>query len=1266
MRKLWESLERLRSIADTVRAEDIEASPETVRVQYEPYAEAYFVLESVNRVKDRLISQIKSGRSVTGYISADFGYGKTTTAIYLWKQCLDNRIVAVPPFLFRRLKDIMQGIKGWLAYELRRSKPELLESLEKTYQKYAQQSIEKISEEIATRKHISKEKVRDIVNEYFAPRQDFTTVDSLLSFLEEATKFALEAGYKGIVIFPDESQEFLRTEEGGAREAIQTLSELIKGIRAMPSCPFGIILTMPVSPTETAIEEQAGDIMHRMREQGVFLRLEDVYGSDFPTQLWEHLEQVFSDSEAHNAIEKRTLEALGQLCERKDLSNGPRTVINAFKRVAHHYQTHRKPYTPLNLIDDYLQGHIVFEGRGSRITATLHQLLELSPVKDSPEHQQAVKLLAAFPRGVDQSKAGHLYSTIQDLSDKERWLGQYITQLAEGYALVALQERSEARPLMDEILREFRYKWHHIWNENQKSKFALDAFRDDIIPLLFPKRTQGQYSNFGYKGFFEEKRPSYYSTLMEGCYDRINSRFPNRKILVSIIINHNNNNNTLDSGYLEGEANSDFDIHLQLFLEWAKEASQPNRIDTAMRARRIGFYFNLNRTFGRSFPAELNFLRDIMSPELTSVKVLLAISAFGRAWLSSNSDISEADRATIDNSLRLIHRYVLRLILPDARDPGSIEVQGLSNLSGAEQKLMESVFEQKCAELYPDYITLIKSKEWKTYLTRYKRALGKYPLAERRGLQPVEGTKETIAKAFDYSHTGFESMARNFKDMHLLDLQDWEGRGASSKARMTFKEHPLEKILIDYLRKEGQIRKVKTKIGYKDVKEIKIDPLKSLVRKKGYLPEEVEEALELLRLRQYIIIEKDTIHEATDLPDAQELHYQIKDLRTQIDKLAEYFPDDVKNLGKLLDEALETLNSSPKEDEVALDAAHRKIEQIKALLEQLVELKTKDADKQFETMYSDLECYYAEIQRHDPKDPVEGSVGFVTRIDDLRKSIEQESRKLINKCTDLKDKVKNYKDKVKNYKEKSDIDFLISALKQLREYQIQKDSLSNQIEEWKKHVKALEKWRTIVSKATKLRNKINQKAPLYQELNEKLTDSILDHLGSRGLEGLQDWEQFKMKIDKIEADLNAEENHRRSEFQTCKEEYEKIIGSLVPDRMIQAVYDPQDPEISYRFLYEQVQQKIDAWFREWREALDKCIHDLEYLLNEREIDLREDIERARALSDRLNELAQELDLNLVKDIDLFQNYCNSLKDIINSIKKFNRQKSKPKAFSHGG
>ncbi len=288
MPNLWEHLDTLRAIVDTARADDLEQQPEAVRTRYEPYAKFYFVIEAVKRVKQKLIDELRSGRSVTGYISADFGYGKTATAIYLWKQCLDSGLVAVPPFMFRQLKDVMQATKGWLAYQLQHTQPDLLPQLEDAYRTYAERSVDELAKEIAKKQGIPEAKARAIVQEHITKRREVTTTDALLSFLREATELAQKAGFKGLVIFADESQEFLRTEEAGAREAIQILSELVKGIRAMTNTPLGLMLMMPVNPTETAIEEQAGDIMQRMRERGTALALQDAYGREFPKDLWEH------------------------------------------------------------------------------------------------------------------------------------------------------------------------------------------------------------------------------------------------------------------------------------------------------------------------------------------------------------------------------------------------------------------------------------------------------------------------------------------------------------------------------------------------------------------------------------------------------------------------------------------------------------------------------------------------------------------------------------------------------------------------------------------------------------------------------------------------------------------------------------------------------------------------------------------------------------------------------------------------------------------
>jgi hypothetical protein len=1248
MQKLWKRLDALRAIVDTARAEELEQQPDAVRTRYEPYAEAYFVIEAVKRVEQKLISELRAGKSVTGYLSADYGYGKTATAIYLWKQCLDSDIVAIPPFIFRQLKDIMQATKGWLTYQLQHTQPTLLPQLDAAYQEYAERSVDELAEEIASKQGIPKNKALAIVREHLAQRRDLTTTDSLLSFLREATELAVRAGFKGMVIFADESQEFLRTEEAGVHEAIQTLSELVKGIRAMANQPLGLILAMPVIPTEAAIEEQAGDIVHRMRERGTTLQLRDAYGREFPKELWSHLCRSFGDEEAARAVEERTLEALGQLCERKDLSNGPRTVINAFKRIAHHYQKNHRPYTPIDLMEDYLQGHIVFEGRGAKLTSTLHRLLELPAVKDK-QRQEAVKLLAAFPRGVDESKAGGLYSVIEDLADKERWLGEHITQLAEGYALVALQERAEARPLLDEIIRDFRYKWHVVWDDWKKTQLAAAGFFREILPMLFPKRVQGQYANFGgHKDPDRDARGVAYLVL-EGCFERLFSRFPDRKVCVSVSISSDDLTRFLPP-------DDDIDLDFRFFLERPANEGEPACIVTANQDRRVDFHLNLRRTFGRQFPHDLAFLRDIMAPERTSAEVLLGLSMRMWGWLQEHPETSDSDREMIEANRRALHRYALQLLLPDASDATKVQVQGIK-VSGAEQRLVESVFEAKCAELYPDYKPLKAESGRKAVLKAYQLALGKVSLARRRGREPFNGTKKEIAGAFGWNPSQFPSQANSLGRLGLLQVLDWAGRGEGSEASVLFQEHPLEVMLREALQKEGRTKTVSVGGHRRSVKYIEVNRLRDIARRQGYLPDEVDEAIELLNLRQYITHQPDgTIQEFAGTLDADELEHQARQLEEHLSQLASYFRDELRTHTYLLDEV--RANLADPEDEVAIDTAHRKLQELGVRLDEFIRGKARELANQLMSLSDQMERRSNELQPRELEQQVTGAVDFVRHVDDQRRVLGQRFRQLSQKWQHLQQKINQLHQQAR---EAADATALCSLTAKRAALENEKRQLDTELGALRPYLTGLQRWREVVAKATALRERLELGSPLRQRLDEEVTDRIMENFATRQLESLLDWERFKAEVDAIEAKITAEENRRRNEFYQSKEKYEQALGRLILQRMVQATFDPKDPEQSSQVLYQGVLQKLQTWLGEQREVAQRVLDEFGYLIRERGIQANQEHGDAQRVLQDLQEAARRLNQELVQDLDEFQRYCNELLGIHERLQKVRGELDKKRA-----
>jgi len=1126
MRNLWERLDAMRAIVDTTKAEDLERQPDSIRTRYEPCAEAYFPIETVRRLERRLISELRAGKSVTGYLSADYGYGKTATAVYLWNQCLQQEIVAVPPFMFRELRHVMQATNGWLAYQLQHTQPTLVPKLKEACQERVERSADELAEEIVLKQGVSKPKALAIVQDYIARRRDLTSTESLLSFLRDATGIAKEAGFKGLVIFADEIQEFLRTEEG-AREAIQSLSELVKGIRAMVDSPLALMLAMPAEPTEAVIQEQAGDIMHRMRERETALRLEDAYGREFPKQLWEYLYERFGDATARKAVDDRTLEAMGQLCERKDLSNGPRTVINTFKRIARHWQQNRRPYSPLDMLDDYLQGHIVFEGRETKLTGTVRALLDSPVVQHDPQRQRAVKLLAAFPRGVDQSKAQDLYAVIEDLAEKEVWLGEHITQLSEGYALVGLQERAEARPLLDEVVRDFRRRWNHVWDDRTKAQLAAAGFLIEILPVLFPPRAPGQYANFGGhrkkpEDFERDARGVPY-VVFDGSFERLYSRFPDRKVCVAV--------STDAKALIRFQLPEDnIDLDFRFFLELPEDDTAnetPCRIVTANQDRRVDFHLNLRCAFGRQFPPDLMFLHDIMSPERTSAQVLLGLSMRMWGWLEEHPDISEADQQMMESQRRALHRFALQLLLPDVRRLETIGIE----VAGAERTLIESAFERKCAELYPNYRPLMVTKEWRSYLRRYRDALSKRPLAERRGRQPFAGTKSEVAGTFGWGHSAFEAQSTNLRDMGLLKLLDWTGRGEDSEASVLFMEHPLEALLRETLAVQGHSKTVRVAGRGKQVKEWELSRLCEAARKEGHLRDEVDEAIQLLQLRQYVErTPEGTVQEFAGALDADELTHQSQELEEHLNQLEPHFGSELRMMGRLLQEARDHL-AAP-DDEVALDATQRGLQEVRTRLEQFIETKARALANELANLATSLERRQRDLEPSALREQVKGAVGFERHVDDQRRALDRSYRHLKKLWDDLHAEVEKEARKAPSVKQ-ADVLVQIAGTKETLQERIK--AAGGELDKLQLYLTGLQHWREIVTKATALRDRLEPDSSLRQKLDDEVSIAIMENFAlQQQLEALLHSERFKAEIDAVEAELTAEENRRRNELSLAK------------------------------------------------------------------------------------------------------------------------------------
>ncbi|RKY00160.1 hypothetical protein DRP77_11930, partial [Candidatus Poribacteria bacterium] len=305
----------------------------------------------------------------------------------------------------------------------------------------------------------------------------------------------------------------------------------------------------------------------------------------------------------------------------------------------------------------------------------------------------------------------------------------------------------------------------------------------------------------------------------------LEGKHPHRKVVIAIAT--------------EGEVLSRFipdedaDLVFRFFLE-KLGASEPGRIETAKGDRTIDIHLNLDRRFGERFPGELGMMQRVMSPQRCTAEVLLNFMLWLDAWIQDHKEISAAEKAELEEIRNLMVRFSISLLMPP-----DLDIIGISGLEGAaERRLIESIIEIKLDEIYPDYKPLKVGTRSANLLKNYKLVLSKVSLAQRRGHDPITGTKEEIARLFGSRPSGFPSDAKELSELNLVDFsesRDWKGRGVNSQAKIRLKLHPLEEEILKELRNSDD----RYMEEGKEAKILRMNQIYRIGSKKGYTRDEV-------------------------------------------------------------------------------------------------------------------------------------------------------------------------------------------------------------------------------------------------------------------------------------------------------------------------------------------------------------------------------------------------------------------------------------------
>ena len=278
-------------VINTFPWESVKNSPKQVEENYRAHALTHMSLGDTAQYLDTLKRSVtKNKSSSVGAIIGPYGYGKTSTAIHIWKVAQDDLgMLCVPPFEWFKLSDIIEAVIGWVSYKFEHGSRNLVGKLVEIYERYRDRSLEEVAKDL----NLSTDKA---ISAYEKGRINLGIHPSdVISFLIEITQLCTDsAGYSGLVVFVDELQE--TADKYSSMKDFQT--DLFAFADKVPTNQgkLAMIFTMPDS-LEATINTMRPDIIHRLKQSSLFLRVEAIYGRKFPVELWDKFATVFEFQE---------------------------------------------------------------------------------------------------------------------------------------------------------------------------------------------------------------------------------------------------------------------------------------------------------------------------------------------------------------------------------------------------------------------------------------------------------------------------------------------------------------------------------------------------------------------------------------------------------------------------------------------------------------------------------------------------------------------------------------------------------------------------------------------------------------------------------------------------------------------------------------------------------------------------------------------------------------------------------------------------------
>lgn len=778
--------------------------------RYRSETETFVVAPDILRYQRQFVQTVLEQQTTIACLVAPFGYGKTSTAISIWNACQEANLLAVPPFSCNSIAEMGQAMATALIHRLESlGNVENAGAVRQAFNKYLTSSAKRLAERDAELYGISLEVALQSIEDKIKSGhlQLEASANHLLSFLEELVAIVLNSGLQGLVIIVDEFQQFLGNINKGV---ITNFRTLIWGLQTRGELPLGFLITMDPD-TERNLTDRGADILHRIRNHGLYLTFSSIYDREFPRELWSRYADTFGfTKESANIVDHATLEAIGQICERPDLSNGPRTVINIFQRIATLQISRQQAYSPIDLINDFLTGDIRFDGDRGKIASLVNEITSYDYIKRSNERVETIKLIAAFPRGCPPEVADKysIREAYNYLLDELR--GEIFVELPEGVALVDLQKVGKPPNKLNIILRKY---WLQITEAEIISDKALEYFSKYGVTPLFPDYVSNQNGWKPETDRFLLTSSGGYFRVYEGTFFE---EYPRRRIAVQICFGFEDI--VIPDGYVDAQF---------VFLI---QRDDENKVALPEDFHDIQTYIipiPVHQKYSRHLPRDIRDIENFLSPVVLTPGVLVSLLNYIVEQVPKIEGMSEQEHQRILDTHAKLQEFLLTMSISDQ----TFEPYGITIYSRGVQAFRDALF-NILRDRYPNYQSIMMASSWRRLLDQYRQALEQVNSAQRRGIEPLSAQKSELAMFFEQrQYAGFESYAKQYNG--LVEVVDWRGDSGS----IIFQRHPQENVLIEAI----------SLVSGLDEEAIYI-----ISRQQGYLEEETQYLIDFLLLRGYI------------------------------------------------------------------------------------------------------------------------------------------------------------------------------------------------------------------------------------------------------------------------------------------------------------------------------------------------------------------------------------------------------------------------------